>query len=69
MNNKVHFFLALDCFPLSSTLKLDEHEDIEVVACPTKELVSMIKFGQVNHALAALGIQLALPYLQAKNLI
>lgn len=64
MTNKIHFFLALSCVPNTSRTHFpDEHERIETVLVPVNELDGMVRTGQIDHALSALCIQLALKYL------
>ena len=63
-NNRVHFFLALNSY-LNPERKLypDDEEDITVKLYPLKELKELVHHGQIDHALSALGIMLALKYL------
>lgn len=51
-NNKMHTFLAKDCFSVSSQ-NLDEFEDIQVVPFSKKEVKSMLINGTISHSLIA----------------
>ena len=67
ISNRIHFFLALDCkIPSDRRHFPDPSESIEIVAVPLQELETMVRTGQVDHALCALCILLARPYLQER---
>jgi ADP-ribose pyrophosphatase len=61
-NEYMHFFLALDLVPLS--LPPDEDEFIETMKVPIAEAESMIRTHQIVDAKTALGISLAVSWLQ-----
>lgn len=64
MTNQVHFFLALDARPTPQRQHFpDPEERIETVFVPTRELDSLVRTGQIDHALAALCIMLASKYI------
>lgn len=68
MTNRMHFFLALGCTLNTSRQHFpDPDESIENVFVPVSELDHMVRTGQVDHALSALCIQLALKYLTATS--
>jgi len=61
--NRVHFFLARGCRPAEDRKNFpDPGEDIELVITECKKLESMIRFGEINHGLAALCIFMAGKY-------
>ena len=65
--NRITYFLAFDVQPVSDRqFHPDAFENIELVALPFDEAVHRARTGQINHALAALGILLAEPYLRIK---
>jgi ADP-ribose pyrophosphatase len=49
--NLAHFFVAVGCKPMEGGQRLDDLEDINVRACPLKDLASLIDSGQVSHCL------------------
>jgi len=49
-DNRCHFFLALDCKPISR-LDLDPTEELRVWAVPWSEWEDMMRTGVVDHAL------------------
>ena len=65
MTNRCHFFLALGCY-LNPDRKHfpDAEEVIEVVETDVTDLEHMVRFGEINHSLAALCIMLAAKYVQ-----
>ena len=64
MTNRVHFFLALSCeFSQNRKHFPDAEERIETVLVPVAELDQMVRTGQIDHALSALCITLAMKYL------
>ena len=65
MTNRCHFFLALGCY-LNPDRKHfpDAEEFIEVVETDVTDLEQMVRFGEINHSLAALCIMLAAKYVQ-----
>ena len=68
MTNRCHFFIALGC-QLNSERKHfpDPGENIEVKLFDADEIENMVRFGQINHALAAVCIMLGLKYLKGKT--
>lgn len=65
MTNRCHFFLALGCF-LNPQRKHfpDAEESIEIVETDIGELDRLVRFGEINHSLAALCIMLASKYIK-----
>jgi ADP-ribose pyrophosphatase len=67
-SNKIHFFLAEGCFINPDREHFpDSSEDIEIVLVPLDELEERVARGEINHALAALGIMLSLRRLKSGN--
>jgi 8-oxo-dGTP pyrophosphatase MutT (NUDIX family) len=67
-SNKIHFFLAEGCFINPNREHFpDSSEDIEIVLVPLDELEERVARGEINHALAALGIMLSLRRLKSGN--
>lgn len=65
MTNKCHFFLALGCLPASNRkLFPDSDERITLEFFDYNELDSLVRTGQINHALACLCISLAARYVK-----
>jgi 8-oxo-dGTP pyrophosphatase MutT (NUDIX family) len=65
MGNSVHMFVALGCYRVAQRQHFpDDLETIEVVPFPVAELEMLVRSNQVDHALSALTIMLALKYLQ-----
>ncbi len=63
-NNRVRFFLAKDCVPLTSPSGFcDPFEQIRVVPTPPAEAVRLARSGRMRHCLSALAILLVEPYL------
>jgi ADP-ribose pyrophosphatase len=66
-NNRVQYFLAFDCQPMGkASSHFDPYERIRVRKFPFQEAVQMVRQGRIQHALAALAVLLAEPYLSAK---
>ncbi|MBI2603816.1 MAG: NUDIX hydrolase [Deltaproteobacteria bacterium] len=66
-NNRIHFFLALDCFLEKDRRHFpDEEEKIEVVKIKATELDEFVRFGKIDHALSALCICLSGKYVKIK---
>ncbi len=65
MTNRCHFFLALGCH-LNPERKHfpDAEESIEIVETDLGDLEQMVRFGEINHGLAALCILLASKYVK-----
>lgn len=67
MTNRCHFFVALGCAPASGrTLFPDKDERISIEFFKYNELDTLIRTGQVNHALACLCISLAGRYIKGE---
>ncbi|MEY4632284.1 MAG: hypothetical protein RIQ81_2404 [Pseudomonadota bacterium] len=65
MTNKCHFFVALGCYPNPSRKHFpDAEENIEIVETPVDRLADMVRFGEINHCLAALCIMMAAKYVR-----
>lgn len=65
--NKIHFYLAEGChIPQNRKHFPDASEEIEIVLVPLDQLEEMVIQGEINHALAALGILLCLRILKAR---
>ncbi len=63
MTNRCHFFLALGCHLNPSRKHFpDAEESIEIVETELSDLDRLVRFGEINHALAALCIMLASKY-------
>jgi len=66
-NNRIQYFLAFDCMPLEKpATHFDPFERIRLRFIPFREAVVLARTGQIQHALAALAILLAEPYLGQK---
>lgn len=66
--NRITYFLAFDVHPAFERKHLpDAFEHIELVSMPFEEALQLVRTGQINHALAALGILLAEPYLRQRS--
>jgi len=65
MSNRCHFFVALGCH-LNPQRKHfpDAEEVIDVEFVPVNELEALVRFGRIDHALAALCIMLAAKYVK-----
>ena len=64
--NRITYFLALNVVPPETRQHFpDPFERIELVTMPFDEAVHAVRTGQINHALAALGILLAEPYIRS----
>jgi 8-oxo-dGTP pyrophosphatase MutT (NUDIX family) len=62
--NRITYFLALNVAPPEKREHFpDPFERLEIVTMPLAEALHAVRTGQINHALAALGILLAEPYL------
>ena len=55
-NNRCHFFLALECAPVTE-LKLDPTEELRVWAVPYREWESRMESGEVHHGLILAAFQ------------
>lgn len=65
MSNRCHFFIALGCqFNSERKHFPDPGENIELKLFQPREIEDMVRFGQIDHALAALCIMLGLKYLK-----
>jgi ADP-ribose pyrophosphatase len=63
-NNRVANFIAFDVLPLEKKLDhCDPFEEIKVHLYPFKEVMQMVRTGQISHALSALALLIAEPYL------
>jgi 8-oxo-dGTP pyrophosphatase MutT (NUDIX family) len=65
--NRITYFIAFDCQPL--VVKRDHHDPFEVIrirTVPIEEAIMMARSGQIQHALAALAILVAEPYLRGR---
>jgi 8-oxo-dGTP pyrophosphatase MutT (NUDIX family) len=66
MTNRCHFFIALGCLPADNRRHFpdaDERITLEFIA--PSELDTLVRTGQINHALACLCIMLAGKYLRS----
>jgi ADP-ribose pyrophosphatase len=67
-NNKIFFFLALDVEPIpGGSGYSDPFERIKVHFVPLEEALQKARTGQVAHALSALALLLAEPYLKGRS--
>lgn len=63
--NRITYFLALDVQPVHERQHHpDEFEHLELEVLPFAEAVEWARTGRINHALAALGLLLAEPYVK-----
>lgn len=66
-NNRLHMFLAFDCFVAPERKHFpDDGEQIEVLPTALSELDLMVRTGQINSCLVSLSIMLAQKYLANK---
>ena len=66
-NNRVTNFIAFDVQPLEKKVDHnDPFEEIKVHLVPLKEAMQMARSGQIAHALSALALLVAEPYLNQK---
>ncbi|MES2615331.1 MAG: NUDIX hydrolase [Bdellovibrionota bacterium] len=66
-NNRIYNFIAFDVQPLETKLDFhDPFEEIKVHLFPIAEALRMARTGQVSHALSALALLVAEPYLLNK---
>lgn len=66
-NNRITFFLAFDVQPLAQPRDHDDpFERIQLRMVPVAEALQMARTGRISHALAALALLLAEPYLKAR---
>lgn len=66
MTNRCHFFLALGCLPVVDRKRYpDSDERISIEFFNYSELDTLIRTGQINHALACLCITLAGRYIKS----
>lgn len=64
MTNKIHFFLALECYPEPNRKNFqDFDEEIEIEFVSIEELDFLVRTSRINHALSALCIQLSMKYI------
>ncbi len=64
MNNKCHYFLALNCVPkIDRNHFPDADEIITVALTPVDTLDQLVRTGGINHSLSALCVMLAQKYL------
>ncbi len=62
LTNKIHFFLAKDCFP-SKAQELDEGERIKVCKIALTDFEALVEQGKIEHALVVAGWVLIKKYL------
>lgn len=65
--NRITYFIAFDCQPLATPR--NHHDPFEVIrirTVPIEEALMMARSGQIQHALAALALLLAEPYLRGR---
>jgi len=67
-SNRITYFIAFDCQPLAKPRNhVDPFEQIQVRMVPIEEALMMARSGQIQHALAALALLVAEPYLNART--
>ncbi len=67
-NNRVHYFLALDCFLAPDRKHFpDKDESIETVLYDLNELENLIRFGQISATMSGFCFFLAKKYLTSLN--
>jgi 8-oxo-dGTP pyrophosphatase MutT (NUDIX family) len=65
--NRITYFIAFDCQPLAIPRQHhDPFEDIQIRMVPVEEALMLARSGQIQHALAALALLLAEPYLRSR---
>lgn len=65
--NRITYFIAFDCQPLAVPRDhSDPFEQIKIHFVPIEQALMMARTGQIQHALAALALLVAEPYLRAK---
>jgi ADP-ribose pyrophosphatase len=65
--NRITYFVAFDCQPLAIPRNHhDPFEEIRIRLVPIEEALLMARSGQIQHALAALALLVAEPYLRGK---
>lgn len=65
--NRITYFIAFDCQPLAVAREhCDPFEQIKIHFVPIEEALMMARTGQIQHALAALALLIAEPYLRAR---
>jgi ADP-ribose pyrophosphatase len=65
--NRITYFIAFDCQPLALPREHnDPFEQIKLHFVPVEEALAMARTGQIQHALAALALLVAEPYLRSK---
>lgn len=65
MANRIHFFLALECYPVEHRVHFqDADEEIVIKQVDPSLLDQLVRTGRIDHALSALCITLASPYLK-----
>ncbi len=65
--NRITYFMAFDCQPLA--VPREHHDPFEVIRIrmvPIEEALMMARSGQIQHALAALALLVAEPYLRGR---
>lgn len=65
--NRITYFIAFDCQPLADPRDhTDPFEQIKIHFVPIEQALMMARTGQIQHALAALALLVAEPYLRVK---
>lgn len=65
--NRITYFIAFDCMPLAQPRDHnDPFEVIRIRLVPIEEALIMARTGQIQHALAALALLIAEPYLRGR---
>lgn len=66
-NNRMSYFIAMDVHPVQKAPDhFDPFEEIKIHLVSVKEAMHMVRTGQIKHALSALALLLAEPYLNSK---
>lgn len=66
-SNRITYFVAFDCQPLTVPRDHgDPFEDIRIKLVPIDDALAMARSGQIQHALAALALLVAEPYLRSR---
>lgn len=66
--NRITYFIAFDCQPLAvPRAHKDPFEEIRIRMVPVEEALMMARSGQIQHALVALALLVAEPYLNARS--
>lgn len=67
-SNRICYFIAFDVQPLEKPVAhFDPFEEIKLHVVPFQEALGWVQTGQISHALSALALLMAEPYLKIRN--